>query len=96
MHVNWEKGIASCDAYLPSHTYKPQQVIQSESFYHSTKAPLQVFMATTHDSVLFHPESDTGWTCGTDLNETGKSGVSSSFPNVLISDTLHTEKRLCN
>ena len=27
-----------------------------------------------------------------DFNETGKSGVSSSFPNVLISDTLHTEE----
>ena len=25
-----------------------------------------------------------------DLNETGKSGVSSSFPNVLIFDSLHT------
>ena len=34
-----QKEIASWDAYFPSHAYKPQQVIQSESFYHSTKAP---------------------------------------------------------
>ena len=26
------------------------------------------------------------------LNETGKSGVSSSFPNLFISDTLHMEE----
>ena len=59
-----EKEIASWDAYLPIHAYKPQQVIQSESFYHSTKAPLQVFMATSHDSLLYQPEGDTGWSCG--------------------------------
>ena len=31
----------------------PQQVIQNESFYHSTKVLLQAFMATTYDSLLF-------------------------------------------
>ena len=32
-----EKELASWDARYPlSHAYKPQQVIQSESFYHST------------------------------------------------------------
>ena len=61
-----EKEIASWYAYIPSHAYKPQrQLIKSESFYHSTKAPLQVFMATTHDSLLFQPEGDNGsWSCG--------------------------------
>ena len=50
---------------LPSDPcFKSQQVIQSESFYHSTKAPLQVFMATSHDSLLYQPEGDTGWSCG--------------------------------
>ena len=65
LDLKGKKEIASWDASFPSHAYKPQQVIQSESFYHSTEAPLQVFMATSHDSLLYQPEGDTGWSCGT-------------------------------
>ena len=35
-----------------------------------------------------------GGTLSSDLNETGKSGVSSSFPNVLIFESLHTKESL--
>ena len=27
-------------------------------------APLQIIMATEHDSMLFQPENDNGWSCG--------------------------------
>ena len=35
-----------------------------ESYYTGTKASLLVMMATEHDSKLFQPEGDNGWTCG--------------------------------
>jgi hypothetical protein len=41
---------------------------------------------------IFNETMYCGGKLSSDLNETGKSGVSSSFPNVLISDTLHTEE----
>jgi hypothetical protein len=51
--------------WLPSHQLQtPEEIGLSESFYTGTKAPLQIIMANEHDSMLFQPENDSGWSCG--------------------------------
>ena len=50
--------------YLPQESHIPEAIGFSESFYTGTKAPLQISMATEHDSMLFQPEDDSGWSCG--------------------------------
>jgi hypothetical protein len=49
--------------YLPQESHTPEKIGLSESFYTGTKAPLQIFMAIEHDSMLFQPEDDSGWSC---------------------------------
>jgi hypothetical protein len=50
--------------YLPQKSHIPEEIGLLESFYTGTKAPLQIIMATEHDSMLFQPEDDSGWSCG--------------------------------
>ena len=50
--------------YLPQESHIPEEIGLMESFYTVTKAPLQISMATEHDSILFQPEDDIGWSCG--------------------------------
>ena len=50
--------------YLPQESHIPEEIGFSESFYTGTKAPLQISMATEHDSMLFQPEDDSGCSCG--------------------------------
>ena len=50
--------------YLPQESHIPEEIGFSESFYTGTKGSLQISMATEHDSMLFQPEDDSGWSCG--------------------------------
>ena len=50
--------------YLPHKYHIPEEIGSLESFCTGSKAPLQIIMATEHDSMFFQPEDDNGWSFG--------------------------------
>ena len=63
---NWNCYAPIQNIFHKNSYHTPEKIGLSESFYTGTKAPLQIIMATEHDSMLFQPEDDSGWwSCGT-------------------------------